>query len=241
MTNELLLILSVFIIYGMVLLWFYLFGENGLYVFTALATIIANIEVMLFIRAFGLDQTLGNVLFGATFLITDILSELYGKEKSRKTVYIGILASICFIILSQSWLLYTPAFEDGMLESFKTVFSNIPRVMIASLVVYAISQVFDVFIYHKFWEFTTKKTGDERKGLWIRNNASTLTSQLVNSFLFTLFAFYGTQDTKTLITTFLSSYVIFIITSLVDTPAVYLARYLYENKKVNILGKIARV
>ncbi|MDE6182353.1 MAG: queuosine precursor transporter [Eubacteriales bacterium] len=232
MTNEILLILSIFIIYGMVLLWFYLFGEKGLYGFTVFATITANIEVMLFIKAFGLEQTLGNVLFGATFLATDILSELYGREKSKKAVYIGLLTSICFIILSQSWLLYTPAFEDGMLESFKTVFGNTPRIMFSSLIVYLISQIFDVFIYHKFWELTTKKTGDKRKCLWIRNNASTLISQLINSFLFTLFAFYGTQDIQALITTFLASYIIFIITSLVDTPVIYIARYLYENKKI---------
>lgn len=232
MSNEILLILSIFIIYGMVLLWFYIFGEKGLYAFTVFATISANIEVMLFIRAFGLDQTLGNVLFGSTFLVTDILSEIYGKEKSKKAVYIGTLTSICFIVLSQSWLLYTPAFEDEIFSSFKNVFSNTPRIMISSLIVYVISQIFDVFIYHKFWQLTTKKTGDKRKFLWLRNNASTLTSQFINSILFTLFAFYGTQEIKVLFTTFLSSYIIFIITSLVDTPIVYAARYLYENKKI---------
>lgn len=232
MNNETLLILSVFIIYGMVLLWFYLFGRNGLYGFTIFATITANIEVMLFIKAFGLEQTLGNVLFGATFLATDILSELYGKEKSKKAVYIGLLTSISFIILSQFWLLYTPAFDDGIFESFKTIFGNTPRIMISSLAVYAISQVFDVYVYHKFWEFTTKKTGDKRKFLWLRNNGSTLISQLLNTFLFTLFAFYGVQDTKTLITTFISSYIIFVVTSLLDTPIIYIARYLYEHKKI---------
>lgn len=232
MTNELLLILSIFIIYGMVLLWFYLFGAKGLYCFTVFATIAANIEVIIFIKAFGLEQTLGNVLFGATFLATDILSELYGKEKSKKAVYTGLLTSICFITLSQSWLLYNPLVDDEIFQSFGNIFGNTPRIMISSLAVYAISQVFDVYIYHKFWDITTKKTGNRRKCLWIRNNMSTLTSQLLNSFLFTIFAFYGVQDIETLITAFLSSYIIFIITSLLDTPIIYFARYLYENKKL---------
>ena len=113
------------------------------------------------------------------------------------------------------------------------IFSNTPRLMIASLVVYAISQFFDVWIYHKWWELTEKISGDKRKFLWVRNNFSTLTSQLINSLLFTFFAFYGVYDFNTIISIFIASYIIFIITSILDTPFIYIARYLYENKMKN--------
>ncbi|WP_317366953.1 queuosine precursor transporter [uncultured Tyzzerella sp.] len=229
-SNEVLLILSVFVIYGFVLLWFYLFGNKGLLCFTVFATITANIEVLLVIKAFSLEQTLGNILFGASFLATDILSEFYGKKESKKAVLVGILTSISFVILSQSWLLYDVT--NGLDEHFKVLFSNTPRIMIASLVVYAISQFFDVWVYHKWWAFTEKISGDKKRYLWLRNNGSTLISQLINSLLFTLFAFYGTYDMPTLISIFKSSYIIFIITSILDTPAIYIARYLYENKKI---------
>lgn len=232
MSNELILILSVIIIYTMLLIWFYFFGEKGLTSFVVFATITANIEVMMFIKAFGLEQTLGNILFGATFLATDILSELYGKKSSKKAAYIGIITTICFIILSQTWMLYTPAFNDEISFSFKTLFSNTPRIMIASLTVYFISQLLDVFLYHKFWEITYKKSGDKRKYLWFRNNASTLISQLVNAFLFNLLAFYGTQSIKTLMSAFLSSYIIFVVIGILDTPVIYIAKYLFENKKI---------
>ncbi len=108
--------------------------------------------------------------------------------------------------------------------SIKDVFSNTPKMLIASFVVYAISQIFDVWLYHKWWAFTEKKFADKRKFLWLRNNGSTLLSPVLNTFLFTVFAFYGTYDTKTLLSIFASSYVIYIFTSLLDTPAVYLAR-----------------
>ena len=229
--NEILLILSVFIIYGLVLVWFYLLGEKGLICFTVFTVITANIEVLLVIKAFSLEQTLGNVLFGASFLATDILSEFYGKKSSKKAVIAGILTSVSFVILSQSWLLYDVA--NGMGEPFKMVFSNTPRIMISSLVVYAISQFFDVWIYHKWWELTEKISGDKRKFLWVRNNFSTLTSQLINSILFTFFAFYGIYDFNTIISIFIASYIIFIITSILDTPFIYIARYLYENKMKN--------
>ena len=75
MQNELLLLLSFVVIYGGALLAYRLFGTHGLYAVNALATVVANIEVLLVINAFGMEQTLGNVLFAVTFLITDILSE----------------------------------------------------------------------------------------------------------------------------------------------------------------------
>ena len=97
------------------------------------------------------------------------------------------------------------------------------------------SQVFDVWLYHKWWAFTEKRTGNRRAFLWLRNTGSTLVSQIINTLLFTFLAFFGTYDIPTLISIFLSSYVIFIFTSLLDTPAVYLARRLKETGKTGKL------
>lgn len=106
MSNEILLILSIFIIYGSVIVMYKLFGKQGLFCFTSIATIAANIEVLIMVKAFGMVMTLGNVLFASTFLITDIVSEVYGKKDAKRAVHIGITTSIVFIIFSQWWLLY---------------------------------------------------------------------------------------------------------------------------------------
>ncbi len=177
-----------------------------------------------------MEQTLGNVLFAVTFLITDILSECEGKKAANNAVFIGIFASLFFLLLSQSWLLYVPSENDTMMGAVSVVFSNTPRMIIASLLVYAVSQLFDVWLYHKWWAFTEKRFGDRRRFLWLRNNGSTLVSQILNTLLFTLFAFVGTYDAATLRSIFLSSYVIYIFTSLLDTPAVYLARRMHERQ-----------
>ena len=103
----------------------------------------------------------------------------------------------------------------------------------ASLLVYAISQLFDVWLYHKWWEFTDKKFGNHRKYLWLRNNGSTLISQILNTFLFTVAAFAGTLEFKTLMSVFISSYIIYIVTSLLDTPVVYWARRIHEKKTLS--------
>ena len=226
MTNELLLAGSVIFIFSMALAAYRFFGKTGLYCLSALATILANIEVLLLINAFGMEQTLGNVLFAVTFLITDILSECEGKKEANRAVWIGMFSSLFFLLLSQSWLLYLPAEGDWAMPALRGVFSTTPRMMIASFTVYAVSQLFDVWLYHKWWALTEKKCGDRKKFLWLRNNGSTLISQIVNTLLFTLFAFYGTYDAATLFSIFLSSYVIFIFTSLLDTPVLYLARKL---------------
>ncbi|MDE5911077.1 MAG: queuosine precursor transporter [Clostridia bacterium] len=229
--NELILILSLVVIYGVALLAYKLFGKSGLYCVSALATVLANVEVIILIKAFGMEQTLGNILFAVTFLITDILSECEGKKSANKAVFIGIFSQIFFLILSQSWLLYKPSESDTAMEAIKAVFSNTPRLVLASLAVYAISQVFDVWLYHKWWNFTQKKFGDKRKFLWLRNNGSTLVSQILNTFLFTVIAFAGTYDFKTLLSIFGSSYIIYVVTTLLDTPVLYLARHISDKAK----------
>lgn len=233
--NELLLSGSVILIFGAAILAYFLFGKTGLYCVSALATALANVEAIILIKAFGMEQTLGNVLFAVTFLITDILSECEGKKEANKAVMLGIFTSVFFLILSQSWLLYKPSESDTAMSAVKSVFSNTPRLIFASLIVYAVSQFFDVWLYHKWWNFTQKKFGDKKKFLWLRNNGSTLFSQLINSFLFTVVAFAGTYDFPTLMSIFGSSYVIFIFTTLLDTPALYLARYIHNKKQAKLI------
>ena len=114
------------------------------------------------------------------------------------------------------------------------IFSNTPRLMIVSLVVYAVCQRFDVWAYHKWWAFTEKRCGDARAFLWLRNNGSTMISQALNTVLYSFGAFWGMYDITTLIHICISSYVIFIVTSLADTPAVYLARRIKDRHQVKV-------
>ena len=237
MSNEVLLLLSVLIIYGSTLIFLKVFGKQGLYCFTSIATIAANIEVLIVVIAFGMEMTLGNVLFASTFLVTDIISEIYGKKEAKTAVHIGIATSILFIVLSQWWLLYTPAKSDFAMPAMKTIFSNTPRLMIASMLVYAIVQEFDVWAYHKWWDWTEKKFGSRYKFLWLRNNGSTLISQFLNNLLFTFAAFWGVHSVKTILNIVISSYVIFIVTSLLDTPFVYLARRIHKSEMKKVEAK----
>ncbi len=233
--NELLLIISLPATYFLVLLCYRVFGRAGLYLWTVIATIAANIEVLIVVNAFGFEMTLGNILFASTFLVTDILSENHSKKEAQRAVYLGIATSAIFILISQSWLLYTPSESDFASPAIRTIFANTPRLMFASLAAYAVCQLFDVWLYHKWWDFTEKRSHNKRSFLWLRNNGSTLISQLVNTVLFNLLAFAGVYSVGTLVSIIVSCYVIFIITSLLDTPFAYLARRIHDKGSKELL------
>ena len=224
MPNEILLLLSLVICFGATLVFYRLFGAVGLYCWTVMGTVAANIEVLILVNAYGMEQTLGNVMFASLFLVTDILSENVGKKEANRAVNLGIATSGAFILVSQLGLQYTPSPNDWAMPSIQAIFSNTPRLMLVSLVVYGITQKFDVWLYHKWWTFTTKKYGDSKRFLWLRNNGSTMVSQFLNTLLFTVGAFIGIYDGPTLVSVVLSSYVIFLVTSLLDTPVIYLSR-----------------
>ena len=88
--NELFLIITLLVSFGGTILFLKVFGKGGLFAWVGIATVFANIEVTIVVHAFGMDQTLGNTLFAATFLATDILSEVYGKKEATKGVLAGI-------------------------------------------------------------------------------------------------------------------------------------------------------
>ncbi len=224
MKNEILLLLSVLLIYGAELLAYRLFGRAGLYAMTVIATLLANIEVLLLVDAFGMEQTLGNVLFASTYLATDMLSENEGKRPAARAVWLGVFTSAVMLIVTQFWLLYDPAASDWAAEPIRVLFSRTPRLMLASFAGYAVSQRLDVWLYHRLWALTEKKSGSSTRFLWLRNNAATLLSQVVNTVLFTLIAFAGWYSVGTVLSVMLSSYVIYVCTSLLDTPFVYLSR-----------------
>ena len=222
--NELLLVLSLLISVGGSVLFLKLFGKSGLFAWIGICAVFANVEVLILVHAFGMDQTLGNTLFASSFLATDILSELYGKKDANKGVLVGIITTVLFILLSTMWINYVPAEGDWAMPFVKQLFANTPRVLIASLIAYAVSEAFDVWLYHKWWTFTEKRFGNKDKYLWFRNNFSTLFSQLVNIVIFNFGAFLGIYSLSQLFSITIACYVIYIVTSLLDTPFIYLAK-----------------
>lgn len=231
MTNEILLMVSIVILYGTVVLLYKFFGRDALFMWMATATILANIEVLRVVEAFGIEQTLGNVLFASTFLTTQILNENESEESAKKCAWLGIIAAIAFAVISQSWLFFRPSASDWAGEAFDTLFSITPRLILVSALVYGICQHLDIRLYRLIWTITKRRSGDGERLLWLRNNAATLISQAVNTVLYNLGAFWGIYSAETLLSICIACYLIFIVTSLCDTPALYMARMIRKKNR----------
>ena len=213
-------IITVLIYLGSVLLLYKCFGKNGLFAFAIFGTLLGNIAVCKCVDLFGLSTTAGNVLYASTFLVTDILSEKYGKKEAHKAVMYSFSVMLLWLLGTQLILLFTPNANDYINESLKVVFGLVPRITIASLVGFICSQNIDVVLYHFIW----KKTGDNKSKLWLRNNGSTLISQLIDTVIFTFLAFFGTYPTNVFISILVTTYLFKAVVALVDTPFIYIAR-----------------
>lgn len=230
MFNEILLIGTLIVEYVAVVVAFKYFGRRGLIAWIVLATVLSNIEVLILVDAFGIEMTLGNILFASTFLATDILSENFNKYQAKQAVLIGIASSVVFAVISMSWIMYIPSANDVNSPAIQEVFTKTPRIVLASVIVYSVVQYLDVVLYHKIWDLTSRKS-DSKSGLWIRNNGATILSQIVNAVLYNILAFAGTYPIKTLVSIIISNVIIYIITSVADTPFLYLARLKKDEKK----------
>mgnify|MGYP002508726905 CR=1 FL=1 len=122
MTNSILFILSIGFYLFSVVIAYKMFGKTGLYVFTAISAILANIQVCKNVDIFGLSTTAGNTLYAASFLVTDILSEKYGKKAAQKAVYIGLFTTVIFLVGTQGLLRFVPNANDIMNEPITMLF-----------------------------------------------------------------------------------------------------------------------
>jgi uncharacterized integral membrane protein (TIGR00697 family) len=150
------------------------------------SVILANIQVTKTVVLFGLEATLGNIVYATSFLATDILSECYGKKDAARAVGIGFFSLVVMTVLMNMAIIFIPAESDFVQESMTTIFALMPRIALGSLIAYVISQVHDI---HAFDYWKRKLPGS--RWLWLRNNASTMVSQLIDTLLFTMIAFYG--------------------------------------------------
>lgn len=216
--NELLWLAMLVTNFAAILLVYRIFGRLGLYVWIPIAAIVANIQVVKYVELLGVTATLGNIVYASSFLVTDILSENYGRREARRAVAVGFASLIAMVVLMNLALLFEPHASDQAHPHLSAIFTLMPRIALASLVAYLVSQYHDVWAYN-FWR---KKLPGTRR-IWIRNNLSTLVSQLIDSVVFTLAAFYGTVPWAVLLEIVVTTYLLKAIVAAADTPLVYVA------------------
>lgn len=167
----------------------------------------------------------GMIPYPFTFLITDILSEIYGKRKTTNVVITGFFATLFVLLILWLGSIF-PAIEQSHVtnELYDTVFANSYRVVFSSMLAYLVAQFADLKLFH-FWKNLTNG-----KHLWLRNNASTIVSQLLDTILVVGVLFVGKMTIPEMAVLVKDGWMYKILFALVDTPVMYLAVFVIRKK-----------
>jgi uncharacterized integral membrane protein (TIGR00697 family) len=167
------------------------------------------------------ELSVGILPYPITFLITDLISEIYGKKMANKVVVVGIIASVFSLLIvytasSVSATDWSPVSD----ELFSTVFGNTIVAVFSSMMAYLLAQFVDIQIYH-FWKRLTKG-----RHLWLRNNFSTFSSQLIDTTsVVLLLCFFGEIEWERFTGLVLSGFLFKALIAFLDTPILYLMVY----------------
>ena len=160
-----------------------------------------------------------------TFLVTDLISELYGQKKANLVVFSGFVASmfvLLFLWLGSQFDAIPSSIVNDM--TYDSVFQNAWRLIAASMIAYLFAQFIDVRIFH-FWKKLTNG-----KHLWLRNNGSTIASQLVDTTLVICILFVGVWETNQIKSAIIDGWLFKMLMAFIDTPIIYGIIHLLKGK-----------
>ena len=224
-------LIMLFFCFSSILIFLKLFSFAGLYVYSALAVIFGNIQVLKTVDFFYSPEpvALGTILFASTFLCTDILSEHFGKDKAQKNVLIGFISFLFVTIIMLITIGFNPSANDWAQDSLENIFTPMSRFFIASMIAYLVSQYFDVWVYSTIKNLTTNRF------LWLRNNLSTILSSLLDNTVFSILAWIILNPNpetfyNVIMIYILGTYILRIVIALIDTPFMYLSKIFIPRK-----------
>lgn len=223
--QDLLWIITIAVDLSFALLLFKLFGRQGLYASIVISLLLANLQGPKLTEIFGMQTSMGVILYSSIYFATDLLSERYGRREANRAVMIGFVVSVIFIVMTSISLMYLPSsnpktseFAQEIHQATSSLFAFSPRFVLGSLLAYFISQSFDVWIFHYIKEKT------KGRHLWLRNNLSTMISQAIDTLIYGVVVWWGVVDFATAMQLALAKYFFKVIIALCDTPFIYWAR-----------------
>ena len=157
----------------------------------------------------------GVIAYPITFLMTDVIGEIWGKKVVTRVVWAGFFCSLLAMSLGFIAVMLPAAPFYERQEFFAELFGRVGRITGASLTAYIVSQLNDVWVFHKLKDLT------HGKHLWLRNNVGTISSQFFDTVIFIVIAFYGIMPMPVLFSMIMSQWVIKILIAVIDTPCCY--------------------
>jgi|TARA_B110000305_G_scaffold194887_1_gene219167 uncharacterized integral membrane protein (TIGR00697 family) len=184
--QEALWLITVIYDLGLALLLYRFFGKYGLYVAVVLGIVLGNLqggkvsELILFGSTFKVSM--GAILYSGIYFATDVLNEKYGRKEANRAVMLGFVANIAVMVTLVLSVQFKPSNITGSALEVHNAISTLayysPAFVIGSLGAYLVSQTFDVWFFHKIKSYT----GESK--LWLRNNLSTMVSQLIDTLIY---------------------------------------------------------
>ncbi len=225
--QELLWVLTVVYDLGLAIILYRFFGKYGLYAAVILGIVLGNLQggkvSQLEFFGYSFTASMGAILYSGIYFATDVLNEKFGREEANRAVMLGFVANIAVMITLLISVQFRPSEITGSAlevhNAISTLASYSPFFVIGSLIAYLLSQTFDVWIFHKIKVLT------DGKYLWLRNNVSTITSQALDTFLYTFVWVIGTElSFAAAFGIALTKYVFKVIIALIDTIFIYWVR-----------------
>ncbi len=195
--------------------------------------ICSNLIIQKFFTAnflsFNFVLSVGIIPYPITFLCTDLISEIYGKNKANQVVIAGFITSLfILLIMTIANMVEAVSWSPVNQETFNQVFGLFTPAVIASLLAYLVAQFIDIRVFH-FWKNLT-----EGKHLWLRNNGSTIFSQLIDTSLVLLvLCVFGVVSWDKFNDLFLNGFTFKLIFALADTPFFYLGVWFIQSLSIS--------
>jgi len=224
---EWLWVLTVFYDLFIVVGLFYFFGRNGLYIAVILGIVLGNLQggKVSDLEVFGYTFTvsMGAIMYSGIYFATDLINEKYGRTYANEAVILGAIANVVVMLTLVLSTYYLPSeiakSSDAVHEAISTLAYYSPWFVIGSLTAYLISQTFDVWMFHKLKVLTNGKY------LWLRNNVSTLSSQALDTLIYTfVWVLAGDMTFIVALSIALTKYIFKIFIALLDTIFIYLVK-----------------
>ena len=224
--QELLWIFTVVYDLGLAILLYRFFGKYGLYTAVVLGIILGNLqggkvsELTLF--GYSFTASMGAILYSGIYFATDVLNEKFGREEANRAVLLGFVANVAVMITLLISIQFKPSDITGSALEVHNAISTLagysPIFVIGSLTAYLISQTFDVWFFHKIRSYT----GESK--LWLRNNLSTITSQLIDTMIYQFTWVMAGMDLKTAFLIAVTKYIFKVFIAGIDTIFIYWVR-----------------
>lgn len=211
-------------------MWVFI-GCVAFFVFSLVVSAITASKIAeLSILGWSVAIPIGTSLFAVTFVSTDVISEVWGPKVARKVVLLGLavrIAMVAFLAYAVA-VIGAPYWENQ--DAYESVLGSSSRILLAGILTYPVSQLADIWIFHKL-----KARQGNGNRLWVRNNISTFSSQVIDSALFVTIAFYGVFPAEVLLSMIAGQVFVKWVIALCDTPFVYFLRNIATGRKWNDL------